>query len=79
MFEYFELYNGNAISIIDERWKRNLELGTVRISEHKMTISSQFSKRNQIFSLGKWQKTSPLCVKNRDIMSMDLVVVDNND
>ena len=74
--DYIELYNGNAISVIDKRWNRNLQLSSINIIDHKMNIKPKFSKRNQLFSLGKWVKTSPLYVYNGKVMSTALTIID---
>src|SRR5689334_2889382 len=61
---------------MDKRWKRNLELNTINISDHVIKISPSLNKRNKLYSLGKWVDTSPLCVNpDGSVSSLDLVVI----
>lgn len=72
--EFKELYNSNTINVTDVRWKRNLELSTVNITQHNMRISPSFDKRNKLFSLGKWVGTSPLCInENMECITTALI------
>lgn len=63
-FEYLELYKGGGVEVFDTRWKRNLELGTVILKLQKMKFLSNYDKRQKIYSMGKWVKTSPLCINS---------------
>ena len=60
--DYLQLYDDGIVEVIDERWKRSLDLATVKIYPRSMKISSNFYKREKLFSLGKWVSTSPLYV-----------------
>lgn len=73
--DYLELYNGGVLDVIDNRWKRNLEIGTITITEHKMRVYSNFSKRRKMYSLGKWVNTTPLCVNSSlQCMTTDITI-----
>ena len=72
--DYLELYNGGFLKTMNKRWKTNLSLGSVRIADHPMTISSSFTKRNKVFSLGIWVDTSPIYINpNGCIVPLDLI------
>ena len=51
--DYLELYNGGIINTINERWRNDLNVGNVTITQQALAISSKFTKRNRIYSLGK--------------------------
>lgn len=37
--EYLELYNDNVVTVIEQRWKRDLEHSTIEIKDQPMFIS----------------------------------------
>lgn len=51
--DYIELYAGGVVNTMNKRWKRDLKLSTVTIVDQSMRISSNFTKRNRIYSLGQ--------------------------
>lgn len=60
--DYYQLYEGKFIEVLDKRWFKNLQLNTINVSERILKISPIFNKRNKLYSLGKWVDTSPLWV-----------------
>lgn len=60
--DYISLYNDEKVHVMDERWKRSLELSTVKIYNRAMKITSSYDKREKLYSLGKWVTTTPLYV-----------------
>jgi hypothetical protein len=73
--DYLELYKGGVIKSMNKRWKRILKLDTVKIFDQTIRISSNFNKRNKLYSLGKWVDTSPLCVnKHLQITPLNLII-----
>lgn len=73
--DFLKLTNGESLIVRDNRWLRNLSSESVQILTQDIIISSDFDKRNKLFSLGKWVGTSPLVINNnREIVCLDLVL-----
>jgi hypothetical protein len=53
LHDYINLYNGNTVTKIEERWYSNLREKNVIIKQVKIDIHPQLNTRNKIYSLSK--------------------------
>lgn len=76
--DYLNLYNEKNILKNETRWYSKLNAGRVEIRDLPIEISHNLTKREKIYSLGKWIDTRPFCIKDGKIISTALVKVNTN-
>jgi len=70
-----KLYKENAtVQIETSKWYKNIESGYMEFKNILLNITSSDIKRNKLYSLGEWVGTSPLCIKNNEIITQELTI-----
>lgn len=72
--DYKLLYNGELIAKNKEKWKYNLEKGTIKLLSSTTTLSINVHKRLHIIINGVWVGTSPREVYNNKLSPLSLII-----